>query len=815
MSKIIFGGLSNRNQGAQLYDPQPQANDILHCGQVAHHYGGGGGIAPIVSLGLDIATGGATSFLCALTDTACVICAVDSVACILCSASSVSDGSCVIGSGGDTCITCYGGCGSCTGNSGDSTCSGGPRFCTTCYSCCKLCTDTSGGCTSSGGCSSCVYTSVCLDCQNHFCQNWTSCCKSQLPTETCGGCFVSGNVTGCVNSCGPCICNSGDSNCIGYQTNCSIICCDKGYGICQTCVTSCGTSCAPCVCNSVNSNCMGYQTNCSIICCDKGYGICNTCTLCNTCLPCCVIPTCESSNSIICCDSGYGVCNTCTPCDSCLPCCITPSCETPGSCCISCCGCDCTTCCTNCCTTCCNTCCTDCCACCNTCCCDTSCCNTCCNTCCCDTSCCGTCCCDVCCCDTCCCDTCCCDQCCCTNKCKTKKPKGPTGKKPPKHKPVKNPKPSSAKGQGGPSALCGIANLLKAGSAKKALELAKLGTGKIGENIGGLSNASGKVAACQIAPCKMLGYGCLAEGGLFHAAVGGKAKTANLAKLTTNRIGDSSNLLGTTNQRTMGCQLFPNKGLGYGCLASGGEVHHFSGGGTEGSEETCICKKIQAIKDATSEATKSKNDAFDISKYETKFACSQPEILVNRGSGQHFSNTPLSHIYQGITGHAEGGGLPAAYHSATPKGHNPEFITGVTGYYACGGGTGQSDDIPAMLHDGDYVMDAETVSALGDGSSKAGKKVLDGFRTKVPHHVPRHADGGVAGANPVPAKIADGEYVFPAAFVTALGRGDNKRGAEILDGMREKLRAHKRNAPLSNIPPKAKSPLDYIKKGTK
>jgi len=421
----------------------------------------------------------------------------------------------------------------------------------------------------------------------------------------------------------------------------------------------------------------------------------------------------------------------------------------------------------------------------------------------------------MCCCDTCCCDTCCCDQCCCTDKCKPKKSKGPTGKKPAKHKPVKKPAQGSAKGQGGPSALCGVANLLKAGGAKKALELAKLGTGNIGENIGGLSNASGKVAACQISPCKGLGYGCLAEGGLFHAASGGKAKIANLAKLTTNAVGDSSNLLGTVNQRVMACQISPDKGLGYGCLASGGQVHHFSGGGTEDSEETCICKKIQAIKDATAEATKSKNDAFDISKYEPKFACSQPEILVNRGSGQHFTNAPLSHIYQGITGHAEGGGLPAAYHSATPKGHHPEFITGVTGYYACGGGTGQSDDIPAMLHDGDYVMDAETVSALGDGSSKAGKQVLDGFRTKVPHRVHRHADGGVAGANPVPAKIADGEYVFPAAFVTALGQGDNKRGAEILDGMREKLRAHKRNAPLSKIPPKAKSPLDYIKKGTK
>lgn len=381
------------------------------------------------------------------------------------------------------------------------------------------------------------------------------------------------------------------------------------------------------------------------------------------------------------------------------------------------------------------------------------------------------------------------------------------------HKPVKKQGQNLNKLQS-PSALCGIANLLKAGGAKKTLELAKLGAGNIGENIGGLSNASGNVAACQIAPCKMFGYGCLAEGGLFHAAVGGKAgKIANLAKLTTNQIGDSSNLLGTVNQRTMACQISLCKGLGYGCLASGGQVHHFACGGS-GSDENCICKKIQAIKDATAAATQSKSDPFDISKYEPNMVCSKPEILINRGSGQHFSNTPLSHIYQGITGHADGGGLPSHYKAAAPHGHNPEFVTGMTGYYACGGGTGQSDDIPAMLHDGDYVMDAESVSALGDGSSKAGKQVLDGFRERVPH-IDHLAEGGSASGNPVPAKIADGEYVFPAAFVTALGQGDNRKGAEILDGLREKLRQHKRSAPLDKIPPKAKSPLDYIKKGTK
>jgi hypothetical protein len=150
------------------------------------------------------------------------------------------------------------------------------------------------------------------------------------------------------------------------------------------------------------------------------------------------------------------------------------------------------------------------------------------------------------------------------------------------------------------------------------------------------------------------------------------------------------------------------------------------------------------------------------------------------------------------------GGLPEKYAKAAPKGHKPEFITGLTGYYAQGGGTGQSDDIPAMLHDGDYVIDADAVAALGDGSSKAGAEALSQFQNKVPHKMS-------AGGQAVPAKIADGEYVFPEAFVTALGGGDNKHGAKLLDAMREELREHKRSAPTSKIPPKAKSPLDYLR----
>jgi hypothetical protein len=198
-------------------------------------------------------------------------------------------------------------------------------------------------------------------------------------------------------------------------------------------------------------------------------------------------------------------------------------------------------------------------------------------------------------------------------------------------------------------------------------------------------------------------------------------------------------------------------------------------------------------------------------KYMPKFADCGPSVLPSVISQRRASLRPkeLRHFQQYISpmgniGGLAKGGLPSKYQEAEPHGHNTEFVTGLTGFYACGGGTGQSDDIPAMLHDGDYVMDAEAVSALGDGSSKAGKDVLEGFRSQVPHK-----DTG--GGKPVPAKIADGEYVFPAGFVTALGGGDNKAGAKILDGLREKLREHKRSAPTSKIPPKAKSPLDYIK----
>jgi hypothetical protein len=64
-----------------------------------------------------------------------------------------------------------------------------------------------------------------------------------------------------------------------------------------------------------------------------------------------------------------------------------------------------------------------------------------------------------------------------------------------------------------------------------------------------------------------------------------------------------------------------------------------------------------------------------------------------------------------------------------------------------GEGTGRSDEIPALLSDGEYVIDAETVALLGDGSGKAGAQRLDEFRAKIRKHKGRNLAKGKFSVN--------------------------------------------------------------------
>lgn len=64
----------------------------------------------------------------------------------------------------------------------------------------------------------------------------------------------------------------------------------------------------------------------------------------------------------------------------------------------------------------------------------------------------------------------------------------------------------------------------------------------------------------------------------------------------------------------------------------------------------------------------------------------------------------------------------------------PPPVQAARGQLVRGPGTGRSDDIPAQLSDGEYVMDAETVALLGDGSIDAGARKLDEMRKRLRAH---------------------------------------------------------------------------------
>jgi len=80
----------------------------------------------------------------------------------------------------------------------------------------------------------------------------------------------------------------------------------------------------------------------------------------------------------------------------------------------------------------------------------------------------------------------------------------------------------------------------------------------------------------------------------------------------------------------------------------------------------------------------------------------------------------------------------------------------------------------------------------------------------------RLVQGGTGGQDDaVNARLSDGEYVFDADVVAALGDGNTEAGAAKLDRMRENIRSHKRSASPKNIPPKAKAPEQYLRGGKK
>jgi hypothetical protein len=102
------------------------------------------------------------------------------------------------------------------------------------------------------------------------------------------------------------------------------------------------------------------------------------------------------------------------------------------------------------------------------------------------------------------------------------------------------------------------------------------------------------------------------------------------------------------------------------------------------------------------------------------------------------------------------------------------------------------------------------------GASKTGR----GSTTLVPHSGKMRVDfrrgdavtgPGDGQSDDIPAMLADGEFVFPADVVSALGNGSTKAGSDKLYEMMHSIRARARKAHPKSLPPPAKSPLEYLR----
>lgn len=118
---------------------------------------------------------------------------------------------------------------------------------------------------------------------------------------------------------------------------------------------------------------------------------------------------------------------------------------------------------------------------------------------------------------------------------------------------------------------------------------------------------------------------------------------------------------------------------------------------------------------------------------------------------------------------------------------------------------GRHDALPKEVPPGGYVIPADVVSALGDGNTLSGAKILDEMFNTMPFDLPKGKpdygmpySGLMKSGGRTPVVLSGGEYLInPAAIVRRFG-GLNK-GHKILDKFVRKIRSKNINT-LKNLP---------------
>lgn len=124
---------------------------------------------------------------------------------------------------------------------------------------------------------------------------------------------------------------------------------------------------------------------------------------------------------------------------------------------------------------------------------------------------------------------------------------------------------------------------------------------------------------------------------------------------------------------------------------------------------------------------------------------------------------------------------------------------------------------PSFYTYGTAIDPQQVMQQLAQGGYATGGMAQGGLHVPVVEGRHDYRSGsrvsgeGDGQSDDIPAMLADGEYVFDADTVAQLGNGSTKAGSDLLDKFREEIRSHKRSAPVDKIPPPSKSPLQYLK----
>ena len=131
------------------------------------------------------------------------------------------------------------------------------------------------------------------------------------------------------------------------------------------------------------------------------------------------------------------------------------------------------------------------------------------------------------------------------------------------------------------------------------------------------------------------------------------------------------------------------------------------------------------------------NDPFGLSKYSGISDSSSPFVG---------SDEKMPKLTPGVTKKNIDYSLPGYIVKKADGGiinHQPQFFSEgglgtLENRYVKGDGDGTSDEVPAMLANGEFVIPADVVSKLGNGSNDAGAEVLDNFLAVIRAHVQKH-----------------------------------------------------------------------------